>query len=37
MELLTKKVYKLERDGKSTEVFAKECGISAAEVEEILK
>ena len=34
---LTKKVYKLERDGKSTEEIAKECSISVAEVDEILK
>ena len=34
---LTKKVYKLERDGKSAEEIAKECSISVAEVEEILK
>lgn len=34
---LTKKVYKLERDGKSTEEIAKECNISVAEVDEILK
>lgn len=34
---LTKKVYKLERNGKSAEEIAKECSISVAEVEEILK
>lgn len=34
---LTKKVYKLERNGKCAEEIAKECSISIAEVEEILK
>ena len=34
---LTKKVYKLERDGRSTKEIAKECGISVTDVEEILK
>ena len=34
---LTKKGYKLERNGKSAEEIAKECSISVAEVEEILK
>lgn len=34
---LTKKVYKLERNGKSAEEIAKECNIPVAEVEDILK
>lgn len=34
---LTKKVYKLERNGKSAEEIAKECSLSVAEVEDILK